>query len=249
MKVRNRGALAMALLLPLAGAANAQAQTAEQEQTAMAAEFVEKLGLLGEALGMDVPPFPTGMLAEAFEAAMLSLPAGDGRDWESTVAFDFKTDVTTATLEPDEERRTVLTDARACSAVGEAVEVVHFIRFTRGAVRGHRCMISARINETAALQSLTFAEGPDRRLEAYYGVAIAVAGEPDEARRLLDERLDENVALAGILADYALEMFLSREAGTMANGDAFDVRVERMTERLAEIAASLETPASEAPAR
>jgi hypothetical protein len=248
MNFRGIGALALALLLPLAGAANAQEQTVEQEQTAVAAEFVEKLNLLGEALGIDVPLFPTGVLTEAFEAALPVLPAGDGRDWGSTLAFDFKTDVTTDALEPDAEGRTVLTDARACSAVGEAVEVVHFTRFTRGPVRGHRCIISARVNESAALQSLTFAEGPDRRLEAYYGVAISVAGEPDEARRLLEERLDQNVALAGTLADYALEMFLSREAGTTANAEAFDVSVGRMTERLAEIAASLDSPASEPPA-
>ena len=247
MKFRLGGALA-ALVLSFAGVATAQQRTAEQDQTAMAAEFVEKLNLLGDALGIDTPLFPAEALTEALEAAIPTLSGNDEPDWESTVSFDFKTDLSTDSLDPDEQGRRVLTDARNCSAVGESVEVVHFARFTRGGVRGHRCVIMARVNQSWALMSQTFAEGPDRRLTATYGVATSVKDEPETARRLLEERLDQNVVLAGILADYALEMFLGREAGTTANAEAFDVRVGRMTERLAEIAASLDSPASEAPA-
>lgn len=239
MTLRITGAVA-ALAVSLAGAAAANAQTRDQEVTAATAQLMEQLNLLGEAVGIERPVVPAEVLASALGAALPMLPAGDARDWNSSFAFDFKTDVTTGTPEADEEGRTVLTDARSCVADEVAAEVVHFTRFTRGAVRGHRCIIAADSNGVRVLQSQTFAQGPDRRLTAYYGVATIVEGDPAETRRLMDEHLDQNVALAGMLADYALEIFLSRQAGETRDEEAFAVRVERLTERLAEIAAAFE---------
>lgn len=239
MKFRIAGALA-ALTLSFSGAAAAQDQTPEQELAATTAELMQKLNLLGEAVGIGEPMLPGDILTSALAAALPTLPAGDARDWNSSFAFDFKTDVTTGTLEADEEGRTVLTDARSCVADEAAAEVVYFTRFTRGVVRGHRCIIAADSDGVRVLQSQTFAQGPDRRLTAYYGVATVVEGDPAETRRLMDEHLDQNVALAGMLADYALEMFLSKQAGETRDEEAFAVRVERLTERLAEIAAAFE---------
>lgn len=228
-----------ALAVSLPGAA-AQEQSPEQEMAAVAAQLVEKLSLLGDSMGLEGPVFPQDALTSALGGALPMLPVGDGRDWNSSFAFDFKTDVSTGALEADEEGRVVLTDARSCLGAGEVGEVVNFARFTRGPVRGHRCVITLEINDAWVLQSRSFAEGPDRRLTAYYGVATIVEGDPIETRRLLEERLDQNVALAGTLADYALEMFLKKQAGDTTGEEAFAGRVERLTERLAEIAASFE---------
>lgn len=239
MKFRIAAAVA-ALALSFSGAAAAQDQTPEQELAATTALLMEKLNLLGEAVGIEEPMLPPDILTSALVAALPMLPAEDDRDWNSSFGFDFKTDITTGSLEGDEEQRTVLTDARSCLTGDQVAEVVHFTRFTRGEVRGHRCIVTLELDGVWALQSRTFAEGPDRRLEAYYAVATVVQGDPAESRRLLDERLDQNVALAGTLADYALEMFLSRQAGETRDEAAFAVRVERLTERLAEIAAAFE---------
>lgn len=242
MKHSIAGALT-ALALFLTGAAAAQEQSPEQEMTAVTAQLLEKLNLLGDSMGIEGPVFPAEVLTSALGAALPMLPAGDGRDWNSSFAFDFDTDVSTGALEADEEGRTVLTDARSCLGAGEIAEVVHFTRFTRGPVRGHRCVITLETSDVWVLQSRTFAEGPGRRLTAYYGMATIVEGDPVESRRLLEERIDQNVALAGTLADYALEMFLKKQAGATRGEEAFAGRVERLTERLAEIAASFETPA------
>lgn len=238
MKFRNISPLAIALLLPLAGAATAREPADEPSLAATVAELVGKLDLLGEALGMDVPLLPPENLTPAFEAAIPVLPPGDERRWDTTVAFDFDSEVTTGALEADEEGQTVLTDARGCTPEGSTAEIIHFSRFTRGSVRGHRCVIVAA--EGGAMQSETYAEGPDRRLTAYYGVAMSVSEAPGEARRQLEARMDQNVALAGVLADYALEMFIRREAGAMASDEPFADRLDRMNARLADIAASFE---------
>jgi hypothetical protein len=232
-----------ALALTLPGATAAQDRSTDQEMAAVAAQLVEKLGFLGDSMGLEGPALPLEALTSALGGALPMLPAGDGRDWNSSFAFDFKTDVTTGALEADEEGRVVLTDARACLGADEVGEVVDFTRFTRGPVRGHRCTITREVDGASVLQSRTFAQGPDRRLTAYYGVATIVKDDPVEARRLLEARLDQNVALAGTLADYALEMFLKTQAGTTDGEEVFAVRVERLTGRLAEIARSFETPA------
>jgi hypothetical protein len=232
-----------AMVLALAGfPAAAREPDTRQELGAITAELIEKLRLLETALETEAPQFPTDILSQAFEAAMPVLPAGDERRWGTTFAFDFESEVATGALEPDGEGPTVLTDARGCTPEGSTAEIIHFSRFTRGSVRGHRCIIVA--GEGGAMQSKTYAEGPDRRLTAYYGVAMSVSGEPDEARRRLEARMDQNVALAGIFADYALEMFIRREAGTAASEEPFAARLDRMNERLADIAAALEAPAT-----
>lgn len=232
--------MAMAGALAVSDAAAQEAGT-DQQLAAITAELVEKLSLLNEALETDSPQFPTAVLSQALAAAMPVLPVGDERPWGTTFAFDFESEVTTGALEADEEGQTVLTDARGCTREGSTARIVHFTRFTRGAVRGHSCIMES--GEEAALYSETYAEGPDRRLTASYGVAMSVSSEPDEARRRLDARLDQNIALAGILADYALEVFIRREAGTAANEEPFAVRLERMTTRLADIVDSFDTPA------
>lgn len=236
---RTTGIAAMALVL---AASNAAAQESEtlQELEGITAELIEKLSLLETALETDAPQFPTDILNQAFGAAMPVLPVGDERPWGATFAFDFESEVATGALEANENGQAVLTDARGCTPDGSTAEIIHFSRFTRGSVRGHRCIIVA--GEGGAMQSVTYAEGPTRRLTAYYGVAMSVSGEPDEARRQLEARMDQNVALAGVLADYALEMFIRREAGTTASEEPFAARLDRMNERLADIAAAFESP-------
>lgn len=234
--------IAVLFLLLAAPPAAAQDPTARQELAATTADLFDKLGMLGEALGIDAPRLPADVLNRAFEAAMPTLPEDDARTWGSGFAFDFKTDITTGTLEPDAEEGTVLTDARACRVESPSGEVVHFVRFTRGAVRGHRCITLAESNDVWGLQSRTFAEGPDRRLTAYYGMAMAIDGDPTEARRHVEERLDQNVALAGTLADYALEMFLAREAPARDADEDLAARAARLAERLSEVLAAVQTP-------
>jgi hypothetical protein len=233
------GALALALAEP--GPALAQEQTPEEELATITAELVDKLGVLSEALGIEAPLPPRDVLTGALASALPLLPETDDRSWSSSFAFDFKTErITGGVLEPDEEARTVLTDARDCLAPDQAGEVVHFQRFVRGEVRGHRC-ITAFADEVEGdvwvIHSRTFAEGPDRRMTAFYGVATAVEGDAAGARALLEARLDENVALAGVLADYALEMFLTREATSdPLTTENLPERLARLQDRLGEIA-------------
>ncbi|MDP2763517.1 MAG: hypothetical protein Q8O54_01615, partial [Brevundimonas sp.] len=168
--LRTTGILAMALAFDASNAA-AQEPDTLQELGAVTAELIEKLSLLDTALETDAPLFPTDILNQAFGAAMPVLPVGDERPWGATFAFDFESEVTTGALEADEKGQAVLTDARGCTPDGSTAEIIHFSRFTRGSVRGHRCIIVA--GEGGAMQSVTYAEGPDRRLTAYYGVAMS----------------------------------------------------------------------------
>lgn len=231
---------------PDAAVATDPAQTPEDEILETAALLVDKLRVLSEGLGIDDPLLPQEALASALSAALPVLPSDEpGLSWSSSFAFDFKTDRSTGELEPDEEGRTVFTDARACLEPEEIADVVHFQRFTRSGVRGHRCIISfggGAHQDVWVLQSRTFAEGPQRRLSAYYGVATAVEGDLDRARRVLEERLDQNVALAGVMADYALEMFLQREASSdPLTAENMPERLARLQERLVEVGESLES--------
>lgn len=251
MKRRNT-ILAGALALALSTGAPALAQEQEQEPAAEVAEatamLLEKFEVLREGLGIDVPLLPQASLSNALSAALPILPNDDpSLSWSSSFAFDFKIDRATGDLEPDEEGRTVLTDARACLEPDEIGEVVHFQRFARGEVRGHRCIISfgaADGGSAWVLQSRTFAEGPRRRLSAYYGVATAIEGDRDRARQVLEARLDQNVALAGIMADYALAMFLETEApAEPLTTENFQERLTRLQTRLAEVAEGSDAPA------
>jgi hypothetical protein len=239
--IRATGFAATVLLLAAPPAA-AQDSPRRQELAATTADMFDKLGMLGETLGIDTPPFPTDVMSQALEAALPVLPAGDGRDWDTTVAFDFTSDVSTGALEPDEGGRTVLTDARACKVESPTGEVVHFVRFTRVAVRGYRCITLAESNGVWGVQSRTFAEGPDRRLTAYYGMAMAIDGDPTESRRRVEERLDQNVVLAGTLAEYALEMFLASDAPAREADEDLAARTARLTERLSDVLAAVQAP-------
>lgn len=230
------GALALA-----AGPAAAQDRPVRDEVAATTAELVAKLETLREALGLDAPLFPPEALTSALVAAIPVLPEGDGREWSSSVGFDFRTErVTGEGLEPDDQGRVVLTDARACLKGGDRAQIVHFQRFTRGDVRGHRCVVLLPDEEEGdiwLLSARTFAEGPGRRLEADYALAALVEGQGDEARRLLEERLDQNVALAGLLADYAFEMFLLKEASSdPLTMDNFNERLARLQDHLSVLA-------------
>lgn len=239
--IRATGFAAMILALAASPVA-AQEPTRGQELAATTADLFDKLGMLGEALGIAAPRLPADVLNRAFETAMPMLPDDDAREWGSGIAFDFKTDITTGALEPDAEEGTVLTDARACKVQSPTGEVVHFVRFTRGAVRGHRCITLAESNGVWGVQSRTFAEGPDRRLMAYYGVAMAIDGDPAESRLRVEERLDQHVALAGTLADYALEMFLASDAPAREADEDLAARSARLTERLSDVLGSLQAP-------
>lgn len=238
-------AAALALLLTSGAPAMAQEPTSDQEIVEATTMVFDKLALLAEGLGVDAPVIPRETLSSAFASALPVLPRGDpDLSWSSGFAFDFTTSHTTGELEPDEEGRTVLTDARGCLEADAIAEVVHFQRFTRGEMRGHRCIIAfagAEGEATWVIQSRTFAEGPDRRLTAYYGAATAISGDAARARRVLEERLEQNVALAGIMADYALEMVLAKAASSdPVTAENVDERLALLQERLEDIAESFE---------
>lgn len=238
---------AMALILASGAPAVAQERASDNEVADAATMLLDKLAILAEGLGMEAPLLSREMLASAFAGALPMLPADDpGLSWSTGFAFDFTTNVTTGALEPDEEGRTVLTDGRGCLEADDIAEVVHFQRFTRGEVRGHRCIIAfggADGENSWVIQSRTFAEGPDRRLTAYYGVATSISRDSARARQVLEERLEQNVALAGFMADYALEILLAKDAAsTPLTTDSAAERMARLQERLADIAASFDTP-------
>lgn len=250
MKRRTR-IVAGALSLTLAAAAPAVAQEPSREEQAagIAAELINKLGVLSDALGIDAPLLPSEGLAAALAGAIPVLPEDDGRDWSSSFGFDFKTErATPGGLEADEEGRRVFTDARSCVEDGQDAEVVHFERFTRGDIRGHRCVLSVGGDSDAGdawvLVSRTFAEGPAGRLEADYAIATAVTDDREASRRMLEARLEQNVAVAGLLADYALEMFVLNQAlSDPLTIDNFAERYARLQARMAEVAESFDAPA------
>lgn len=245
---RGRTILAGGLFLILACGAPAMAQesTPDQDVAETTTMLLEKLGVLAEGLGIDAPALPRDVLTSALSNALPILPAGEpGLIWSSGYAFDFNTSYSTGELEPDEKGRTVLTDARGCLEADDTAEVVHFQRFSRGGMRGHRCVTAFGGTEDESvwvIHSRTFAEGPNRRLDAFYAVATSIEGDPERARRVLEDRLDENVALAGIMADYALELVLAKEAASAPlTEETLAERVDRLQGRLADIAASFET--------
>lgn len=229
---------ALALILTFGAPAMAQEPTSDQEIVEATTMLFDKLAVLAEGLGMDAPVLPRDTFTSAFASALPMLPRGEpDLSWSTGFAFDFTTSHATGALEPDEEGRRVLTDARGCLEADEIAEVVHFQRFARGEMRGHRCIIAyagAEGESIWVIQSRTFVEGPDRRMTAYYGVATAISGDAARARRVLEERLEQNVALAGIMADYALEMVLAKEASSDP------VTAENAAERLAGLEARLE---------
>ncbi len=240
-----------ALSLTLAAAAPAVAQEPSREEQAagIAAELVDKLRVLSDALGIDAPLLPSETLATALAGALPVLPEDDERDWSSSFGFDFKTErATPGGLEADEEGGRVFTDARSCVEDRENAEVVHFERFARGDIRGHRCVLSVGGGSDAGdawvLVSRTFAEGPDGRLDADYAIATVVTDDREASRRMLEARLEQNVAVAGLLADYALEMFMLNQAPSdPLTIDNFPERYARLQERLAEVAESFEAAA------
>lgn len=238
---------ALAGILTCGAPAMAQEPTSDQEIIDATTMLFEKLGGLAEGLGMDAPVLPREIFTSAFAGALPVIPRDEADlSWSTGFAFDFTTSHSTGALEPDEEGRTVLTDARGCLEAEETAEVVHFQRFTRGEVRGHRCIVAfggPDGENSWVIQSRTFAEGPDRRLTAYYGVATSISGDSARARQVLEERLEQNVALAGLMADYALEILLAKDSGsTPLTTDSAAERMARLQERLADIAASFETP-------
>jgi hypothetical protein len=79
-------------------------------------------------------------------------------------------------------------------------------------------------------------------MTAYYGVAMSIEGDPAGARRAVEERLDQNVALAGTLADYALEMFLASEGPRRDAGEDLTARAARLAQRLDSALATLQAP-------
>lgn len=237
---------ALALLLTSGAPAMAQEPTTDQEIVEATTMLFDKLAVLAEGLGMDAPVLPRATFTSAFASALPILPRDEpDLSWSSGFAFDFTTSHSTGELEADEEGRTVLTDARGCLEADDIAEVVHFQRFTRGGMRGHRCIIAypgAEGDSSWVIQSRTFAEGPDRRLTAYYGVATAISGDAARARRVLEERLDQNVALAGIMADYALEIVLAKTASSdPVTAESVAERLAGLEERLGDIAESFET--------
>lgn len=237
---------ALALLLTSGAPAMAQEPTTDQEIVEATTMLLDKLAVLAEGLGMDAPVLPRETFTSAFASALPILPREEpDLSWSSGFAFDFTTSHSTGELEADEEGRTVLTDARGCLEADDIAEVVHFQRFTRGGMRGHRCIIAypgAEGESSWVIQSRTFAEGPDRRLTAYYGVATAISGDAARARRVLEERLDQNVALAGIMADYALEIVLAKTASSdPVTAESVAERLAGLEERLGDIAESFET--------
>ena len=218
----------------------AQEQSPHDEMAAFTAEILANFEVLAEPLGFSQPIFPADVMTGALIRAMPVLSADDERKWDTTFDFDIDTETSTGDLEPDERGRRVLTDAKDCVAPEGDAEVIHFERFTRGEVRGHRCIMSVAgdAGNVWAIYSRTFAEGPDRRLTAFYGVAMSIEGDGETARALVEARIDENVAIAGILADYALEMLLASEASSgMAVTTSLEERAARLQAKLAEIAA------------
>ena len=233
------GTVGLALVAsPLA----AQEPTRREQLAATTADLFDKLGVLGEALEVDAPRLPADVLTRGVEAALPLLPDEEGRQWGSGMAFEFRTGRSTGAMEPEADQGTVLTDARACRVGSPQGEVVHFVRFTRGAVRGHRCITLEESGSAWGLQSRTLALGPDRQMTAYYGVAMSIEGDPAGARRAVEERLDQNVALAGMLADYALEMFLVSDGPRRETGEDLTARAARLAERLDSALATLQTP-------
>lgn len=239
--IRAAGMVAVGLAL-IASPLAAQEPTRRQQLAATTTDLFDKLGVLGEALGVDAPRLPDDVLTRGVEAALPLLAEDDGREWGSGVAFDFRTGFSTGAMEPEVDQGTVLTDARACQVGSPEGEVVHFARFTRGAVRGHRCITLVENGGVWGLQSRTLAVGPDRQMTAYYGVAMSIQGDPAGARRAVEERLDQNVALAGTLADYALEMFLASEGPRRETGEDLTARAARLAERLDSALATLQAP-------
>lgn len=237
---------ALAGILTCGAPAMAQEPTSDQEIIDATTMLFEKLGGLAEGLGMDAPVLPREIFTSAFAGALPVIPRDEADlSWSTGFAFDFTTSHSTGELEPDEEGRTVLTDARGCLEAEETAEVVHFQRFTRGEVRGHRCIVAfggPDGENSWVIQSRTFAEGPDRRLTAYYGVATAISGDSARARRVLEERLEQNVALAGIMADYALEIVLAKTASSdPLTAENAAERLAGLEARLEDIAESFET--------
>ena len=237
---------ALACILTCGAPAMAQEPTSDEEIVEATTMLFDKLAVLAEGLGMDAPVLPREIFMAAFASALPVLPRDEpDLSWSSGFAFDFTTSHSTGALEPDEEGRTVLTDARGCLEAEDIAEVVHFQRFARGEMRGHRCIIAFGGPDgegSWVIQSRTFAEGPDRRLTAYYGVATAISGDPARARRVLEERLEQNVALAGIMADYALEMVLAKQAASdRVTAENAPERLARLQARLEDIVASFET--------
>lgn len=243
---------ALACILTCGAPAMAQEPTSDEEIVEATTMLFDKLAVLAEGLGMDAPVLPREIFTAAFASALPVLPRDEpDLSWSSGFAFDFTTSHSTGELEPDEEGRTVLTDGRGCLEADDIAEVVHFQRFTRGEVRGHRCIIAfggPDGENSWVIQSRTFAEGPDRRLTAYYGVATSISGDSTRARQVLEERLEQNVALAGIMADYALEMVLAKQASSdPLTAESVPERLARLEGRLEDIVASFETlsPATE----
>ncbi len=240
---------AAALTLALGAPAAAQEPSREAQAADIAAQLVDKLRVLSDALGIDAPLLPSESLAAALAGAIPVLPEGDGRDWSSSFGFDFETERATAGgLEADAEGRRVFTDARSCVADGEIAEVVHFERFARGDIRGHRCVLSqggdSDADDAWILVSRTFAEGPGGRLDADYAIAVVVTDDPGASRRMLEARLEQNVAVAGLLADYALELFvLNQTPSDPLTIDNFAERYARLQARMAEAAESFDAPA------
>lgn len=239
--IRAAGIAAVGLSL-LASPLAAQEPTRREQLAATMADLFEKLDVLGEALEVDAPRLPDDVLTRGVEAALPLPPDEGGREWGSGMAVEFRTGLSTGAMEPDADPGTVLTDARACRVGSPQGEVVYFVRFTRGAVRGHRCITLEEGGSAWGLQSRTLALGPDRQMTAYYGVAMSIEGDPAGARRAVEERLDQNVALAGMLADYALEMFLASEGPRREAGEDLTARAARLAERLDSALATLQTP-------
>lgn len=208
---------ACALTMTLSAAqVSAQEPTQREQMAGFTAEIFAKFEAVGETLGFSEPIFPPEVMTDALVRAMPVLAEGDEREWATSFDFDVNTETTTGELEADDRGRTVLTDARDCVAPEGDAEVIRFERFTRGNVRGHRCIMSVAgdIDNVWAIYARTFAEGPDRRLTAFFGVAMSIEGDQATARALVEGRMDENVAMAGILADYALELLAAKEAGS-----------------------------------
>jgi hypothetical protein len=239
--IRATGMLAVGFAL-LASPLAAQELTRREQLAATTADLFDKLGVLAEALEVDAPLLPDDVLTRGVDAALPLLPDEDGREWGSGMAFEFRTAHSTGAIEPDADQGTVLTDARACRVGSPQGEVVYFVRFTRGAVRGHRCITLEEGGSVWGLQSRTLAVGPDRQMTAYYGVGMSIPGDPAGARRAVEERLEQNVALAGTLADYALEMFLAREGPRRETGEDLAARAARLAERLDSALAGFQTP-------
>jgi hypothetical protein len=218
------GGLSALMLMGAAGAASAQdvapsrSVISDEDRTAiddMARQLDDALQALGLELGVDVPslrPIFTALVGNVFE----DLPDRD--DFSFSVGFDFGTKTTdSGELEPDPERRQVLSDALACAAAEGGLPVIRFERLSIEGMTGHRCLLAGPDSEDDipawVFLSTVVLAGPDRHIDIRVaGVAASEEGGPDLAREVVEGQLDDLIALAAGIDGKVIDLFLKAPA-------------------------------------